>query len=562
MATSTITSTTSSALASLASLSQMSIMRQIGFLLLIAASIALGFSVVMWSRDEDYSVLYPEAAAQDNTDMVNALEGSQIAYRIDPKSGLVSVPSTQLQQTRLMLANQGLPRTAHPGYKGLDDASPIGASNFVEQTRYNRALEQELVTTIKLIRGVRDARVHLSIPKQTSFVRNGNKPSASVMVDLVGSQAISDSQIAGIAHLVSASVAGMEASDVSIVDQKGKLLSRQHDADFQSSAEQVQFTRELEQEYTQRILGILTPMVGEGKVKAQVTADLNFMVTETTEENYNPQGAVLRSEQTQQENRATSTTPLPGELAQNAPTQSNAANAANNPQGTQDNITNTTNAIGNQSRVNATRNYEIDRSVSHHKNVPGTINRLSVAVVVDLTPKPVVNPDDDKAKPAPELTPQQVQEKLAKFDRIVKETIGFSDKRGDSVNIISEAFTPDAALMESTPLPVWEQAWVWRLAKLLGAITLVLVLIFTVLRPAMTSVVRPSINVVSQAVPQLGSSINVQLAASEDVQNAQNGVAKLPARSVYDENLQLAQNLVKNEPARAARMIKEWVAND
>ncbi len=517
-------------------------------MLVFAASIALAFSIVMWSRDEEFTVLYPEATPQDNADMVNMLEQSQIKYQIDSRSGLVSVASTQLQQTRLMLANQGLPRTAHPGYKGMDEGSVIGTSNFVEQTRYNRALEQELVTTIKLIRGVRDARVHLSIPKQTSFVRNGNKPSASVMLDLVGSQSISDNQIAGVAHLVSASVAGMDATDVSIVDQKGTLLSRQHDADFQSSAEQVQFTRSLEQEYSQRILHILTPMVGEGKVKAQVSADLNFTITDTTEENYNPSTTVLRSEQLQQENRATAAAPLPGDLTQTAP---------NGPAGAAAQTPGDTNATNNQSRVNATRNYEIDRSVSHHRNVPGAVTRLSVAVVVDLQPPPILNPETEQYAPAPALTPAQITEKVTKFTRLVKDTIGFSEARGDSVNIISDTFTQDAALMESTPQPIWEQAWVWRLAKLVGASVVVLIIIFTILRPAMTSVLKPSVTVTqTQAAPQIGSStLHVQL-APEDAQQ------KLPLRSAYDENLQLAQNLVKNEPARAARMIKEWVAND
>jgi len=551
MATSALTNTASNALTQLVSLSQMSLVRQTGFMLVFAASIALAFSVVMWSRDDEFNVLYPDASAQDNADMVNMLEQSQIKYQIDSRTGLVSVPSTQLQQTRLMLANQGLPRTAHPGYKGLDENSVIGTSNFVEQTRYNRALEQELVTTIKLIRGVRDARVHLSIPKQTSFVRNGNKPSASVMMDLVGSQGISDNQIAGIAHLVSASVAGMDASDVSIVDQKGTLLSRQHNADFQSSAEQVQFTRSLEQEYSQRILQILTPMVGEGKVKAQVSADLNFTITETTEENYNPTNVAVRSEQMQLENRATPSAPLPGELSQTAP----AANAA---QDTQANGTN------NQSKTNSTRNYEIDRSISHRRNVPGTVNRLSVAVVVDLQPPPILNAETGEYAPAPVLTTAQINEKVVKFTRLVKDTIGFNEARGDSVNIISDTFTVDAALMESSPMPIWEQAWVWRLAKLLGASLVVLVIIFTVLRPAMTSVIRPGFTMsqsqsqnVAQLGTSMGSSINVQLSAEEPQPKLQ-----LPARSVYDENLQLAQSLVKNEPARAARMIKEWVAHD
>jgi flagellar M-ring protein FliF len=548
--------TTSAAFSQLASLSQLSIVRQMGLMLVIATSIALGTSVVLWSRDEPYSVLYPDATAQDNAEMIGVLEQNQIAYEIDSRSGLISVQTTEVQQTRLLLATQGLPRSTSTGFSSLDESQPLGTSNFVEQTRYTRALEQELVTTIKLIRGVRDARVHLSIPKQTSFVRNGNKPSASVMLDIVGGQAISDIQIAGIAHLVSASVAGMDSADVSIVDQKGSLLSRSEDADFQSSSEQVKFTRELEQEYTQRIMAILSPLVGEDKVHAQVTADLDFTIIETTEENYDPQQVVVRSEQTQEENRATPSATLPGELTQTPPVP-----LADGTQAAQDQIANAnTAAVNNQSRLNSTRNFEIDRSVSHRRTVPGGINRLSVAVVVDLQPPQAAQTEDGEqpAAEVPALTPEQTAERIEKLTRLVKDTIGFNEARGDSVNVISDIFTQDAALLESPPLPLWEQPWAWSAARQGGASIVVLLLIFAVLRPAMKSVVKPAINITQtapNAITQMASPINVKL-------DGDSGMQKLPAKSAYDENLQLAQNLVKSEPARAARMIKDWVAND
>lgn len=555
-------------LGQLASFSQLTLVRQIVFMLLLASSIALGVSVVLWSRDQDYSVLFADASAQDNADIITVLEQNQVKYQIDPRSGVISVPTSQVQQTRLQLATQGLPRTSNSGFNSLEQGSALGTSNFVEQTRYNRALEQELVTTIKLIRGVRDARVHLSIPKQNSFVRSGSKPSASVMLDLAGTQAISDIQIAGIAHLVSSSVAGMDSANVSIVDQKGTLLSKALDSEYQASSEQMKFTRELEQEYTQRIMSILSPVVGDGKVRAQVTAELDFTVVETTQENYDPAAVVIRSEQTQEENRI-SDMALPGELSPNPPFQNNAnAALANADIATIDqaNLTqqNLQARSNGQVRLNSTRNYEIDRSVSHRRSVPGSISRLSVAVVVDLQPPPQANEEGQLTPVAAD--PVQAAEKIARLTQLVKDTIGYSEARGDSVNVISEVFTTAAPLPEPEPAPIWQEAWVMSAAKQAGASLVVLLLIFGVLRPAMKTVIKPMVTLAgpthvlgagsAAGALSVGGPVSSGLLTAEELQD------KMPEKSEYDHNLQLAQNLVKNEPARAARMIKEWVAND
>jgi flagellar M-ring protein FliF len=552
-------------LGQITSFSQLTIVRQVVFMLILASSIALGVSVVLWSRDQDYSVLFADASSQDNADIITVLEQNQVDYQIDPRSGAISVPTSQVQQTRLQLATQGLPRTSSStGFDALNEGSALGTSNFVEQTRYNRALEQELVTTIKLIRGVRDARVHLSIPKQNSFVRSGNKPSASVMLDLVGTQAISDIQIAGVAHLVSSSVAGMDSENVSIVDQKGNLLSKQLGNEFQASSEQMKFTRELEQEYTQRIMSILGPVVGDGNVRAQVTAELDFTVVETTEENYDPAEVVIRSEQTQEENRVNPGAVLPGELSPNPPLldDPNAALAnadivaidqANAAQQTAQQA-----QTNSQVRLNSTRNYEIDRSVSHRRSVPGSISRLSVAVVVDLQPPPA-NADGETAAAA--IDPALAEEKIVRLTQLVKDTIGYNESRGDSVNVISEIFTAATPLPEEEPMPIWQQSWVASVAKQVGASLVVLLLIFGVLRPAMKTVIKPA---AALAGPQHMLSVAgvSNLAAGGTLLPSEHMQENMPEKSEYDQNLQLAQNLVKNEPARAARMIREWVAND
>ncbi|MES2624469.1 MAG: flagellar basal-body MS-ring/collar protein FliF [Pseudomonadota bacterium] len=545
------TSLTKSTLEQLSSLSQLSIFRQIVLMLVLAASVALGTSVVLWSRDSNYTVLYSDLESSDTAEIVTALDTATLEYRIEPGTGYLSVPEEHLQETRLHLASLGLPRSATNGFDMLAENPALGTSNFIEQARYNRALEQELVKTIKLIRGVRDVRVHISIPKQTSFLRSSSKPGASVMLDLLGTQSINDTQIAGIAHLVASSVAGLTTDNVSIVDQKGNLLSSEDGDELNSTNEQMKYTRELEQEYTQRIIALLGPVVGDGNIRAQVTADVDFTVVETTAENYNPATSVIRSEQTAEESSGTATPPQPGALSLTPP-----ALAA--PTDVTREVTQET----TQNRTNATRNYEIDKSVSYTKTVPGSVKRLSVAVLVDLnTPAPVAA----EGETAPVEDPQLQAEKIARLTQLVKDTIGYNETRGDSVNIISERFSQIEESAEPEALPIWQATWIPSAVKQLAASVVVILLIFAVIKPALKSVV------ISPARQQNLALSGGGIAEAHDNGHGQ-GMQRLPAepehskrsptRSAYDENLALAQTLVQNEPARAARMIKEWVAND
>jgi len=541
------------------SLSKLHLVRQLGFMLLLASGIALGTAVVLWSREPDYVVLYPDLVGQDAAAVMTALDQAGTEYRVDPRTGLLSVPAETLQQTRLQLASQGLPRSTASGFDLLYEESALGTSNFLEQARYTRALEQELVKTIKLIRGVRDARVHLSIPKQSTFLRSSNRGSASVMLDIAAGQGISDNQIAGIAHLVASSVTGVEIDSVSIVDQKGALLSRRQDSELSSSSEHLQYTRNLEQEYTQRIIDILTPVVGEGNVRAQVTADLDFTVIETTEENYTPDTLAIRSEQTSEEARANATT-TPGALTPAPP--------VIQPDGTvlPAEPVATAGADNTQTRSDTTRNYEIDKSTSYVRSSPGGIRRLSVAVLVNM-PQPAVPaegvPAEADAVPV-EGAPAAVvvdtaaldAEKIARLTLLVKDSIGYSEARGDSINVINEPFSIPPAFEAAAATPIWQEAWVPGVLKQFAASLVVLMLIFAVLRPALKSVVLQR--------PAGGPELLPHAEGAATLSPGQGGLLAKPApvRSEYDENLSLAQHLVENEPARAARMIKEWVAND
>ena len=467
------TSLTRSTLEQLTSLSQLSIVRQIVLMLVLASSVALGTSVVLWSRDSNFTVLYSDLESSDTAEIASALDQAGLQYRIEPGSGYLSVPEEELQQARLHLASLGLPRSSTSGFDMLAENPALGTSNFIEQARYNRALEQELVKTVKLIRGVRDARVHISIPKQTSFLRSSSKPGASVMLDLLGTQSISDTQIAGIAHLVASSVAGLTTDNVSIVDQKGNLLSSDDGDELNSSNEQMRYTRELENEYTQRIISLLGPVVGNNNIRAQVTADVDFTVVETTAENYNPATSVIRSEQTAAESSGIASPPQPGALSLTPPQLAAATDQ-----------TSALTVENTSTRTNATRNYEIDKSVSYTKTVPGGVKRLSVAVLVDLATAPDTAVEGGLAAVE---DPGANAEKIARLTQLVKDAIGYSEARGDSVSIINERFSQVEESLEPTAAPFWQAAWIPSAVKQLAASIVVMLLIFAVIRPALRS---------------------------------------------------------------------------
>ena len=554
------TAVSHSTLEQINSLSQLHIVRQIVFMVILAAGIALGAAIISWSRNSDYSALYMGMSTQDSTEVMSALEQSGIKYRINSASGAITVPTEKIQEIRLQLASSGLPRTSSIGYEVLSEEQSLGTSNFIEQARFNRALEQELVQTIKYIRGVRDARVHLSIPKRSSFLRGNNKPSASVMLDLVNLQSLGATQLAGIVHLVAASISGLKPEDVSIIDQRGTLLSQNPESDLSNSNENIRYARGIEDDYSNRILDILSPIVGASNVRTQVSADIDFTVIETTEEVYNPNSTVIRSEQLSEETSGSTSSVEPGALSSSPPTNDLAPD-----DGAQD-------SESAQSRTNSTRNYEIDHSVSHIRSASGQVQRLSVAVLIDLhanEPATIIDPESGESIPN-EIDTSQDLDKIERLSQLVKDSIGFSEVRGDSVNIISERFAPLEAIPEVAELPIWQQAWVLSYAKQAGAGIFVLFLIFGVLRPALKSSVSAQSNLPNRASAlAAGKNSSAEMDLDDDqVSLSGNPIQSLeenkiaPQKSEYDENLSLAQDLVKNEPTRAARMIKEWVAND
>ncbi|MFC1602450.1 flagellar basal-body MS-ring/collar protein FliF [Pseudomonadota bacterium] len=512
------------------------IVRQLMVMFTLAGSIALGVVVVLWAWTPNFTVLYGSLTEKDASEIVTALQQAGIEVKVDHTTGSVMIPATEVDDARLKLASQGLPRGDGLGFELLQQETGFGTSRMVEAARYQRATEGELARTISTLSSVQTARVHLALPKQSVFVRKRKKSSASVVVKLYPGRILEKGQVASIVYMVSSSVPELEADNVTVVDQKGNMLSGQGDTrEMMLSSSQFDYTNKVEERYRNRIEDILTPILGADSVRAQVTAEIDFTLVEKTEESFNPneqKELTLRSEQVNEESSQFSGIQgVPGALSNQPPGGSVAPEQAGEIQGE-----GTASEPINRSKQ-ATRNYELDKVISHTRMPTNSLRRLSVAVVVD-------NPTGkSKAKKSEGRTPEE----LESITQLVKEAMGFSEERGDTVRVINAAFQLPP---EPAPLPeeaIWEQAWVWDVARQMGGVLLVLVLIFVVLKPTMKKLLAVPLMPVPTPVP------------ARDLEQPDQSVA-LPGPGDYEHTLDAAREMVQEDPKRVAQVVRKWVS--
>jgi len=510
----------------------LSFFRQLGLMIGLAASVAVGVAAALWSQGPSYRLLYSNLTEQDAGEISASLEGSGIKYKLSDDSSAIMVVSDQVHSARLKLASQGLPKGAGAGFELLEKGGGFGVSQFMENARYHRALEGELARTISAIQSVQSARVHLAIPKQTAFVRDRKKPTASVTINLLPGRSIEGDEVAAIAHMVAASIPNLEVDQVTVIDQRGRLLTSPGTSnDMRLSSTQFEYRKRLEEYYMRRIEDILSPIVGMGGVKAQVSADIDFTVTEQTQESFNPDLPAIRSEQTVEEQSTSnqSASGVPGSLSNQPPgTAGEGANAE---------------PTGSSTR-RSTRNYELDKTISHIRAGGSLIKRLSVAVVVD---------DKQEADEDGEVTRTPLTEdEIARFTNLVKEAIGFNTQRGDSVNIINAAFSIPP---EPEPLPepsMFDSPALWTTLKQILVGGFVIFLVFGVLRPVLRELV-----VKGKAMPT-----PEMIAASMGQDQLSLSGGRQSQTSAYENNLNTARTLVSQDPKRVAQVVNNWVASD
>ncbi|KCB25612.1 flagellar basal-body MS-ring/collar protein FliF [Bordetella hinzii] len=518
-----------------------------------AALVALIVAAALWSREPDYKVLFSNLDDRDGGAIVTALGQMNVPYRFSDNGAAILVPGSRVYDARMQLASQGLPRGGSVGFELMDNAR-FGASQFAEQINYQRGLEGELARSIEAMHSVQHARVHLALPRQSLFVRDRQPPTASVLLNLHPGRSLADAQVSAISWLVASSVPDLTADNVSIVDQNGRLLSAPAGEGRGMDADQMRFVREVEQRTVERILTILNPLVGPGNVHAQASAEVDFARREETSETYRPNQepgqAAVRSQQTS-DSRQVGVNPavgVPGALSNQPPAgvQAPLTTPAAQPQRPQQQQQpQPPGTAGTQQahqqppgteRRDATTNYEVDRTISHVKQPVGQLKRLSVAVVVNHLP----GKDGE-----PQALPP---EELNKLTNLVREAMGYSESRGDSLNVVNSQFN-------DTPptVPMWRDPELIAMLKTaLGWVfgLLIVFWLYRKIRPVVTDYFYPQ--------------VDPEEAAAARAEAEREALATARAKEVnrYEDNLQRARDMATKDPRAVAMVLRAWMTKD
>ncbi|XWJ89165.1 flagellar basal-body MS-ring/collar protein FliF [Phytobacter ursingii] len=528
-----------------------------------AAAVAIVVAMVLWAKSPDYRTLYSNLSDQDGGAIVTQLTQMNIPYRFSENGGALEVPADKVHELRLRLAQQGLPKGGAVGFELLDQEK-FGISQFSEQVNYQRALEGELARTIETLGPVKTARVHLAMPKPSLFVREQKSPSASITVNLAPGRAMDDGQISAIVHLVSSAVAGLPPGNVTVVDQSGRLLTQSNTAGRDLNDAQLKYASDVESRVQRRIESILAPIVGNGNVHAQVTAQIDFANKEQTEEQYQPNGdasqAVLRSRQTNESEQiggsypggvpgALSNQPAPANAAPITTPQANQQNGQQNQNGQQTASSAANSAVPRNTTRNETANYEVDRTIRHTKMNVGDIERLSVAVVVNYRTLA-----DGKTEA---LTADQ----LKQIEDLTREAMGYTEKRGDTLNVVNSPF--NATDDVGGQLPFWQQQSFIDQMLTAGRWLLVLIVAWLLWRKA----VRPqlvrrqeeakAIQEAQRARAEIEESVEVRLSKDEQLQQRRNN-QRLSAEVMS----QRIREMSDNDPRVVALVIRQWMSTE
>lgn len=526
-----------------------------------AAAVAILVAMVLWAKAPDYRTLFSNLSDQDGGAIVSQLTQMNVPYRFADNGGALEVPADKVHELRLRLAQLGLPKGGSVGFELLDQEK-FGISQFSEQVNYQRALEGELSRTIETLGPVKSARVHLAMPKPSLFVREQKSPSASITVNLEPGRALDEGQISAVVHLVSSAVAGLPPGNVTLVDQGGHLLTQSNTSARDLNDAQLKYTADVEGRVQRRIEAILGPIVGNGNVHAQVTAQVNFDNKEQTDEQYRPNGdasqAALRSRQVSESDQSGSPYPggVPGALsntpapAPSAPIANQPANQAANGQNAQNGASRTTTTNGpHNSQRSETSNFEVDRTIMHTKKNVGDVQRLSVAVVVNYRNLPT-------GKPLP-LTNDQMKQ----IEDLTREAMGFSTTRGDTLNVVNSPFNDT----EETggELPFWKQQTFIDQLMSAGRWLLVLIVAWLLWRKAVKPQLQRREQIAQAAVEQNKAQQEIQEAVevrlSKDEQTQQRRANQRLGAEVMSQRI---REMSDNDPRVVALVIRQWMNND
>jgi flagellar M-ring protein FliF len=544
--------------------------------LLMALMLLLFVAVYSAVNTPNYRPIVAGMTEADQQAAFDALKAGDFKPVLDSASGQITVPAKRYHEARIYLASKGLPKTGQVGLDSLKDQSSMTTSQFMEQARYNAAIEQELVRSILQIDSISAARVHLALAKQSAFVRDRTPPKASVVVTPQPGRAMTPSQVQAVVHLVASSVPLLTPDNVSVVDNMGKLITdSSNDAALGLTAAQTQHKQKMEEMYRLRINQILMPIAGESNVTSQVNLSLDFSQTEVTTEDYDTRekGPKTRSE-VLSEDRSTikDAGGVPGALSNTPPPAPSATpvTAAGAPKSSDER---------NNVTARSTRNYELDRSVRHVKSATGTVERLSVAVVIKER-APLVQPKDDKGvAPEPQPNPYKPEE-IERMQSLVRSVVGFNEARGDVITVIPARFEPEPVIDLSVPWYKDEAIMDQIKSGVLGLLFVVFLLL--VVRPAVMHMLgreqaekdAAAALAQAQAMPlgdgelspedmnaiQLGEGETLeQLKAKLKPKKSNISMEMLDTANSYDDKVALVRMIVAEDSARVASVLKNMI---
>lgn len=526
---------------------KLTVVRQIAILIGFASLLALGIAVVFWSQETQYRPLVTNLEDYNAKEILDTLNLADVDYRINPNTGIVMVADYQVHEARLALAPIIAYNDNGVGLELLDKEQGLGTSQFIESARYRRGLEGELARTIASLQSVRNARVHLALPKQSVFVRDDREPRASIFLEIYGGQGLNQEQADAIMNLVASSIPELPLANVTLVDQKGNLLSKEDTDDENMMANrQFEYTRKVEDTLAQRVQRILEPVLGSANFQAEVSADVDFTVVEQTEELYNPDLIALRSEQVlDEESTKKIDGGVPGALTNQPPGVAEVPEEAGG-EGGED-------AQPFERRSEATRNYEVDRTLSHTQHQVGKVRRVTVSVAVN--DREMVNPETGVME-----TVAWSEEELQRLEYLVKDAVGFDAARGDSVSVVNSMFL--GGPQEIGEPDFWRQPWFWEIMKQILAGLFLLIIIFGVLRPMVKNLVErgktDEVSEIEGELDELGTGDD--LFGDDKVTLAGADEFLLPGASEgFERQLDALKGLIAEDPARVAQAFKKWV---
>lgn len=508
------------------SLLQTGAVRQLAFMIGIALSVALGIVLFMTSQEPTYRALDYQVTQQNMSTIIEILDKAGIKYKINEQDGAILVPAKDITVAKMRLTAGGVPRDDGFNYGFLNEQNNLANSQFIENARYLRALENDLAKTISSIEGISGAKVHIAIPQNTVFADESNKVTASVMLNIAPSAMSDKEKIRSVIQLVAGSVPGLDPKDIAITDQYGHFLSDGLDENSIYSAAQLTYQNNIQGYYEKRIVSMIIPLIGENKASVRVNADIDFTQQENAKEEYDPTKTAVLSEQSDsEEDDSSGASGVPGSLS-NTPDESGKDNASGGGSG------------GSQKHKQSTKNYDVTKSVTYKKSNFASIKSLSVAVVID--DEVVTDPKTGKTVSKP-LT----QDKINKIADLVKATIGYNQTRGDKVTVVNSGFTQVKETVTPFTHHLWDQVWFWDMFKKMIGIIFGFVILFLFYRR------------LSNYMSTGGRTVRESAAEEQQEDATAYGMEKM--HELKTEGITRLKQIAINEPNRVALIIKNWL---